>query len=103
LPEPQAGQTPFPQSTSVSVPFLTPSIQEGAWQTLPVQTPLWQSEALPQALLPAHPPHEPPQSTSVSSPFFAPSVHPAATHWPTWHALDRQSPAAAQCFPSAHF
>jgi hypothetical protein len=29
-----------PQSTSVSAPFLTPSEQVGAWQMLPVQTPL---------------------------------------------------------------
>ena len=32
-----------PQSTSVSVPFLTPSVQAGAAQTLTVQTPLAQS------------------------------------------------------------
>ncbi len=32
-----------PQSTSDSVPFLTRSVQVGAWQTLPVHTPLTQS------------------------------------------------------------
>ena len=38
-----------PQSTSVSVPFLTRSLQPGAWQTLPVHLPLWQSPSPPQA------------------------------------------------------
>ena len=71
-----------PQSTSVSVPFSSPSVQEGAWQRPPVQTLLVQSLALthlrpvphlPQVLLP-------PQSTSVSPPFCTVSVQVAALH-----------------------
>jgi hypothetical protein len=34
------GAQPPPQSMSVSVPFLTASVQLLAWQTLPVQTPV---------------------------------------------------------------
>jgi len=57
-----------PQSTSVSVPFFTPSMHLGARQTLPVQTLDWQSVATAQALLVGQRLHVvlPPQSTSVS-------------------------------------
>src|SRR3954470_11600026 len=75
------GQT-APQSTSLSVPFFTPSVQLGAWHTLPVHTPLEQSLPMVQARPVAHlVTHEPPQSTSVSVPFFAPSVQVGA--WQT--------------------
>jgi hypothetical protein len=64
-----------PQSTAVSDPFFTVSLHVGAWHTLDVHTPLWQSPAT------AHvepEPHlgqvEPPQSTAVSDPFFTVSV-----------------------------
>jgi hypothetical protein len=64
-----------PQSTPLSPPFLTPSLQAGAWHTLPVHTPLEQSAATPQALPVAHFVLQlPPQSTSVSVPFFTVSV-----------------------------
>jgi hypothetical protein len=67
------GQTPPPQSTSVSVPLRTASTHEGGWQSsgMPLHTPLAQSDG-PRHFCcgPAEPqfePHEPPQSTSLSS------------------------------------
>ena len=64
-----------PQSTSVSVPFLTTSRQVGTWQMLLMQTPLVQSDEAPQSLPSLHLVEQlPPQSTSVSVPFFAESV-----------------------------
>jgi hypothetical protein len=44
LPDGHAGHVPPPQSTSVSFPFLTRSVQVGAWHVPPMQTPLTQSE-----------------------------------------------------------
>jgi hypothetical protein len=38
-----AGQVPPPQSTPVSLPFLTLSMHDGAAHCPPVQKPLWQS------------------------------------------------------------
>jgi hypothetical protein len=38
----QPGHIPPPQSWPVSLPFFTLSLHVGAWQTLPVQTPLGQ-------------------------------------------------------------
>jgi hypothetical protein len=68
-----------PQSTSVSVPFFTPSLHPGC-----VQRPLEQY-ALVQSLPPmhffpfAHAGHvPPPQSLSVSAPFSTPSLQLAA-------------------------
>jgi hypothetical protein len=66
----------LPQSTSVSVPFSTPSEQFGVWQVPPVHTLLVQSEFALQPLPGAQaeqPP--PPQSAPVSLPFCTPSVH----------------------------
>jgi hypothetical protein len=63
----------------VSVPFLTPSAQVGAWQMLPVQTPLTQS--LPEEQPPPVPHlfgQLPPQSTPVSVPFLTPSAQVGA-------------------------
>ena len=40
LPLAHGGQLPPPQSISLSVPFCTPSLHVGAWQDLPMQTPL---------------------------------------------------------------
>jgi len=60
------GAQPPPQSRSVSVPFFTLSMQVGAWQVVPVQTPETQSAAPPQPSPVAHLPQLPPQSTSVS-------------------------------------
>jgi hypothetical protein len=68
-----------PQSTSVSVPFLTRSLQAGIWHTLLVHTPLWQSALTEQPFVSAHLAVQvPPQSTSVSAPFFTPSLQAAA-------------------------
>jgi hypothetical protein len=75
-------EQPPPQSTSVSVPFFTLSVQSGAWHTLLVHTPDWQSAATTHAFVAAHFVEQlPPQSTSVSVPFFTPSVQSGA--WQT--------------------
>src|SRR5437016_4791201 len=64
------GQIP-PQSTSVSWPFLSTSVQEGTSHLLLVQLLLWQSAPRMQLLPSAHWLGQvPPQSTSVSVPFF---------------------------------
>jgi hypothetical protein len=53
---------------------MMPSVQLGALQTLPVQTPDVQSVPTAQARVTSHFGHAaPPQSTSVSSPFFTTS------------------------------
>src|SRR6476659_8030810 len=72
-----------PQSTSDSLPFLTPSVQPGSvvvgWQKPPPHSPeaqswFWkQRPPIPQA------PHEPPQSMSDSLPFRKPSSQLSAT------------------------
>jgi hypothetical protein len=101
-----AGAHEPPQSTSVSVPFLTVSEHVGIWQTLgvPLQTPLVQSLA-PTHFLPsaqaAHAP--PPQSTSVSVPSRTRLLHPVDWHTVAVQTLLAQSPMTAQCCPSAHF
>lgn len=100
----QAGQLP-PQSTSVSLPFLAPSLQLGAWHLagLPEHTPLVQSPAtlhsLPSAHLVVH--VSPPQSTSVSPPFLTLSGQPGAWHFfgVPEHTPLEQSLAAAHCSP----
>jgi hypothetical protein len=38
FPTMHGGHMLLPQSISVSVPFLTPSVHDGAWQTSPVHT-----------------------------------------------------------------
>jgi hypothetical protein len=78
----QAGHEPPPQSTSVSVPFLTLSEQVAAWQMPLRQTPLWQSELAMHPLPVPQVGHEPPQSMSVSVPFFTPSVHDGVAQRP---------------------
>src|SRR5689334_17699859 len=71
-----------PQSTSVSLPFLTPS----------VQTPFEQSAPTVQTLLSAHLLQvPPPQSTSVSAPFFMPSRQVPGTHLFAWQLAFVQS------------
>ena len=65
--------TSAPQSTSVSVPFFTPSVQSAASQLPVVQTPLVQSIAVrarSRRFARGHVPLAPPQSMSVSSPFL---------------------------------
>jgi hypothetical protein len=75
---PHAWQFEPPQSVSVSVPFLTPSVQlEDAHSLVKLSHfPLWQSAFTWQVIAVAQAEHdEPPQSTSVSELFFLPSVH----------------------------
>jgi hypothetical protein len=87
LPSPHllAGAQEPPQSTSVSVPFFTVSLQTAAWHTSPVHTPSRQSAATVQALFAAHLSQVPPQSTSVSVLFFTESTQfgtqTAPEHW----------------------
>jgi hypothetical protein len=64
-----------PQSTSVSEPFFTWSVQSGALHLPASHTPLVQSPLRRQFLPSAQPGHAPPQSTSVSEPLFTPSPH----------------------------
>jgi hypothetical protein len=73
----QGAQVP-PQSTSVSVPFLTPSEQVGAWH-VPEHTRLVQSLATLQGCPVGHRAGHvvPPQSMPVSSWFAIPSLHDA--------------------------
>ncbi len=104
-----AGQPP-PQSTSVSAPFSTLSLQVGAWHTLFVHTADWQSAPMMQPSPSAQPGQTPPQSTSVSSWFSIPSVQvprvhtlgPVPTHvqpGSTTQALLQPSPSSL--FPSS--
>jgi hypothetical protein len=79
---PHGGHDP-PQSTSVSVPFQTPSVHEGAAHTPAVQTLSLQSTFVAQPLLVAHLVGQgPPQSTSLSPPSCKPSTQVAGTQWP---------------------
>ncbi len=100
-----------PQSTSVSLPFWTPSAHVGTRHVFCLQTPCRQSSAASQICPGAHvAPHAPPQSMSVSSPFFVPSSHVAGTHslarehtWPASQSvLSRhatQAPSPSQSLP----
>jgi hypothetical protein len=93
-----------PQSTSVSLPFLSASPHDGAAHTfVPAgQTRLLQSPATAQTLPSAHSGQlAPPQSMSVSVPFLMPSVQLAARHEPPIHTPLSQSPAAVQLRPAA--
>src|SRR6185295_18632299 len=99
LPTAQPGQPP-PQSTSVSAPFFTLSMQPGATHIPLVHTPLAQSIPVLQPFMPSHLPGQlPPQSTSVSSPFFAPSVHEGAAHIMPVHTALLQSAALPHVLP----
>jgi hypothetical protein len=73
-----------PQSTSVSVPFCTPSEHVAAWHVFPaLQILLVQSPPTLHFLVSPHGEHDaPPQSTSVSSPSITPSLQCAETHVP---------------------
>jgi len=75
LPTAQCCEQDPPQSTSVSFPFLMPSLHVGAATHFPaLQRLLAQSAAAMQFLLAAQGAHEPPQSTSVSPPSVSPLV-----------------------------
>jgi hypothetical protein len=70
-----------PQSTSVSPPLITPSVQVGALHVIAVasQTPLAQSAPSRQTSPVSQGSHvTPPQSTSASSAFWTPSSHDGA-------------------------
>jgi hypothetical protein len=68
-----------PQSTSVSWPFLTRSLQLGARQRLPMHDELSQSVLPPHRLPAAHGGQTPPpQSASDSPPLRSPSLHVGA-------------------------
>jgi hypothetical protein len=87
-----------PQSTSVSFPFLTPSVQEAVTHLPPEHLPLpgntqsvFALQFLPTAQVG---PQLPPQSTSVSVPFRRPSPHAAATHAPALHTFGQAVPSS---------
>jgi len=63
-------QSPPPQSTSDSLPFLVKSLQFAGTHTSLTHEALWQSAPTLQALASAHGGHAAPQSTSVSLPFL---------------------------------
>ena len=94
-----------PQSVSVSVPFLNPSMHVGAAHmfVIGLQKPLVQS-LLPLHVCPlAQSPHVgPPQSTSVSMPFFFVSIHVGAAHVPPVHTWLMQSVPIMHILPSTH-
>jgi hypothetical protein len=96
FPAAHGGQRP-PQSTSVSEPFVTRSVQLEGWQVEAEQTPLWQSpppvQAFPSGQRGQTPP---PQSTAVSAPFFTPSAQLA-----TWQVPEEQTPLG-QSLPPTH-
>ena len=74
-PPSQEGQPAPPQSTPVSVPFFTPSVQEGGWHVPLEHTRPRQSVPMAHCCTVPHEGHEPPpQSTSVSEPFITRSV-----------------------------
>jgi len=75
-----------PQSTSVSRPFWTPSVQVAARQVT-LQECVAQSVPTPQALPTAHGLQVPPQSTSLSLPFLIPSAQLADWHFVLQTAL----------------
>ena len=94
---------PPPQSTSVSVPFLIPSLFVGGWQTPPVHATLLQSlvtaQLLPVSQRGAFVGAPPPQSTSVSVPFLIPSLFVGGWQTPPVHATLLQSLVTAQLLP----
>lgn len=86
----QPGHPP-PQSTEVSAPFRTVSVQEGAAQTPPSQTPLTQSSARVQPSASGQGAHGPPQSIPVSASPGRPSPQAAGRQRPSWQNPERQS------------
>src|SRR3569623_2289910 len=101
-----AGAHEPPQSTSVSVPFSTMSVQDGTAQVLvvvPLQTPLVQSVAAPHFLPLAHLGQAPPQFRSVSVPFWTASGHEGAAQVPSApHTQLEESAATPHVFAAAH-
>src|SRR5262245_32284986 len=98
LPTAQSLHAGPPQSTSVSMPPLKPSLHVESHVKVP-------GSHIPpaQSLLAAHVfpgphfcGHGPPQSTSVSPPFFTASLHAGAWHWPPAHEPLTQSAPTTQ-------
>ena len=96
LPTAQGEQVPS-QSRSLSVPFLTPSVQDGAAHCPLTQFAEVQSPAMLQAAFGAHFMHDPPQSVSLSSPSLIPSVQDGAAQTP-----DEQTKPDKQSLLVAH-
>ncbi len=91
-----------PQSTSVSPPFFTPSLDVGTTHALAVHASSWQSAFALHAFMSAHfGAVAPPQSTSVSSPSFFPSVGDGSAQVPMLHAPAQSSFVLHAC-PAAH-
>jgi hypothetical protein len=101
LPLAHAEQLGPPQSTSVSLPFLTESAQLELEHLPAVHTPLTQSVPMEQTLPDTHAEQLPPQSTSVSLPFLKASVQVGKAHKPTVHTPLTQSAPVPQPFPAA--
>jgi hypothetical protein len=93
-----------PQSTSVSLPFLTESLQVATWQMRFTQRPLWQSVAVRHAWpwMQLGPQSSPPQSRSDSSPLTAPSSQLGATQRPSLQTSLRQSALTSHAASSGH-
>src|SRR5205085_78922 len=89
LPLAQPAHAP-PQSTSVSEPFRTPSVQVSV-HLPPAHTPDAQSPGAAPAFRSAHLGHAPPQSTSASLPCLTPSLQLASTHPSALHTPEPQS------------
>ena len=83
-------QTP-PQSVSVSVPLIMPSVQLASAQVPPLQRSLRQSRSLRQVPPGAQPPQLPPQSMSVSSPFWLASLQVGSAHLSPMHSVFSQT------------
>ena len=94
-----------PQSTSVSVPFLTPSLQVAIAHRPFEQTPLEQSLLAVHTLLALHRLQLvwPPQSTSLSPPFLTLSLQAGAAQIPPVQTPLCQSPPITQFSPVSHF
>jgi hypothetical protein len=92
-----------PQSTSVSTPFLRPSVQLTVMQSELWQPPPEQSVGAVHDFPLAHFGHAlPPQSTSVSKPFFIASEQLVVMHTPLEQALLAQSALTRQGPPVGH-
>jgi hypothetical protein len=91
-----------PQSTSLSVPFTTPSSQDAGRQVSPVQTRLTQSDGMAHLRLSAQGVQVPPQSLSVSLPFWTLSTHVGALQRLFVHTRESQSAPIAQLWPVGH-
>jgi len=92
-----------PQSASDSLPFFTPSLQEGAAQLSVAAVHTASTQSVPSAhFLPSsHPGQVPPQSTSDSVPFFTPSAQLFCLQRPPEQLPLAQSAPRAHILPFA--